>query len=122
MSRLKKILLVGHCGIDGPMLQDALAGIEGVPIERVNDAATLKQEATPEALLLVNRVLEGRFDSTSGIELIGSMKATGPKMMLISDRSDAQAEAEKVGAVKGFGKAKAYDPATVTLVRRTMGL
>jgi len=75
-----------------------------------------------DALLLVNRILEGRFDCSSGIELIESMKNSAGVKMLISNLPDAQAEAEKAGAVKGFGKAKAYDPATLALVRKTMGI
>ncbi|MCC7193690.1 MAG: hypothetical protein IT444_13020 [Phycisphaeraceae bacterium] len=122
MSQLKKILIVGHCGKDGPMLQDALSSLKGVPALRINDTATLKKEATSDALLLVNRVLEGRFDYSSGIELIESMKKSAGVKMLISNLPDAQAQAEKVGAVKGFGKAKAYEPATLALVRKTMGI
>jgi hypothetical protein len=39
-----------------------------------------------------------------------------------AERVRRWAEAEKAGAVNGFGKAKAYDPATASLVRKTMGL
>jgi hypothetical protein len=119
----KKILIVGHCGVDGPMLEDVMGHVaKGIDAHMVNDMSTLEKEAGPDALLLVNRVLEGRFKTHSGIDLIAELAKQDkpPKMMLISDKPDAQKQAEEVGAMKGFGKAKAHAKETAELVREAI--
>ena len=121
----KKILIVGHCGVDGPMLEDVMGNLgRDVDAHMVNDAATLEKEADPDALLLVNRVLDGRFKTRSGIDLIAELarKDNPPKMMLISNYADAQKQAEEAGAMKGFGKAQAHSKETAELVRKAIGL
>jgi hypothetical protein len=119
----RKVLLVGHCGVDGPMLQDVLGKALDVPIERINDSDRLGDEASRDAVLLVNRELVGDFGTESGIELIQRLAQNGdaPTMMLVSDREDAQEEAVKAGAKPGFGKAQASAPETAELVKRTLG-
>jgi hypothetical protein len=119
----KKILIVGHCGVDGPMLEDVMGHVaKGVDAHMVNDMATLEKEADKDTLLLVNRVLEGRFKTHSGIDLIAELakKDNAPKMMLVSNLADAQKQAEQVGAMKGFGKAKAHAKETAELVREAI--
>ena len=106
------------------MLEDVMGHVaRDVDAHMVNDMATLEKEADQDALLLVNRVLEGRFKTHSGIDLIEELakKDNAPKMMLISDRSDAQKQAEEVGAMKGFGKAKAHAKETAELVKQAIG-
>ena len=53
------------------------------------------------------RALDGDFDAADGIELISRFSARGAgRMMLISNYSDAQADAIKAGALPGFGKSE----------------
>lgn len=80
----------------------------------MNDQAELDQLIGPDTLLLVNRVLDGRFDvGGSGIELIRQIAAqAGPiPLMLISNYKDAQQQAEEAGALPGFGKSQIADAA-----------
>lgn len=120
MATANKVLLVGHCGMDGPMLQRVLGSALDVPIERVNDRATLEKEAKPGSVLLVNRELVGEFGTESGIDLIRELADSpgAPPAMLVSDREDAQREAVEAGAVEGFGKSRAESPETAELVKR----
>lgn len=116
----EKILLVGHCGPDSFALRSAM-GRYG-PVEMVNDKASLEQATGDAALLLVNRVLDGRFGTGSGIELIQSLAGDdAPALMLVSNYADAQAEAESAGAVPGFGKAELYDEQTAERVKSALG-
>lgn len=107
MADPARILLVGHCRPDACALRSALSSLApGARVEFVNDAATLAREATAADLLLINRVLDGEFDSDGGIELLRALDAAGdgPVLMLVSDRPEAQAEAQDAGAAPGFGK------------------
>ena len=104
------IALVGHCGFDSGSLkrfaQDVAPKAE---VSRVNDQSALDEIAGPGTLLLVNRVLDGRFSAGgSGIDLIRSLSEDDgkPAMMLISNYADAQAQAVAAGALPGFGKSE----------------
>jgi len=114
-----KVVLVGHCGFDqasiGRAVASALTGEPGVAVESVYDTAGLEQHAGPDALLLINRVLDGRFGTGSGIDLIAdlSRREVPPVMMLISNYPDAQAQAVEAGALPGFGKNELRLPQTV---------
>src|SRR5687768_1468614 len=104
-SMSNRILLVGHCGVDGPRLKDELSkAIPSATVERINSDADLRAalQKQGEALLLVNREPIG-FDG-EGLDLIKQVKADHPKAksMLVSDQDDAQREAERAGAVKGI--------------------
>ena len=107
------IILVGHCGFDSGSLKSlAQSAVPGCTVTRVNAMADL--ESTDADLLLVNRVLDGRFPTGSGVELIRDLagKADTPPMMLVSNYEDAQADAESAGALPGFGKSDVANPAT----------
>lgn len=114
------IALVGHCGFDSGSLtrfaQDAAPHAE---VSRVNDQASLETIAKPGTLLLVNRVLDGRFTAGgSGIDLIQSLSNSedAPAMMLISNYADAQEQAVEAGALQGFGKSALGQAATRELM------
>src|SRR5688500_7137408 len=64
----KRILLVGHCGFDGPRLQKELSDrFPGADVMRINSEEDLKRECEDGAdLLLVNREPVG-FE-TDGME------------------------------------------------------
>lgn len=104
-----RVLLVGHCGPDAFMLRRAVRSMLGTKqVEMINSADDLERELGRASLVLVNRVLDGRFDSDSGIELIRRLAGRGgARLMLVSNYADAQAEAVAAGAAPGFGKAEA---------------
>jgi DNA-binding NarL/FixJ family response regulator len=119
----KRILLVGHCGVDGPRLKDELSrALPGTEVERVNSDGDLRRTVGDgEALLLVNREPVG-FDE-EGLDIIRKLKAEHPdcKVMLVSDRADAQREAERAGALAGFGKSEMGSPQLAEHVKRALG-
>ncbi len=103
-----RVLLVGHCGFDSGGLSRAMKRVaKDADVSRVNSDADLDQAlASGDAVLLVNRALDGRFDARTGVELIAELagRAPRPRMMLISNYPDAQAAAEQAGALPGVGK------------------
>ena len=105
----RRILLVGHCTPDAFAMRMALGRVApGVDFVAVNDEGTLLTEEDP-AGLLVNRVLDGRFGTDSGLELIGGLDdATRRRTALVSDIPEAQAKAVRLGALPGFGKSSMY--------------
>jgi DNA-binding NarL/FixJ family response regulator len=102
----QSVVLVGHCGVDGPRLQREIsASLPGVDVRRVNSPADLEQSCRDNAaLLLVNREPVG-FDE-DGIDIVRRVVESCPdtKVMLISDHDDAQQAAVRAGALPGFGK------------------
>lgn len=120
MATVKRVLLVGHCGADTALLSSVTrAALPDCRQSVVHSADQLK-DAGPDTLLLVNRVLDGAFAVSGGVELIASLKAAGnaPRMMLISNYADAQTGAVAAGALPGFGKSAAHQAATLELLRR----
>ena len=119
----KRILLVGHCGVDGPRLKDELSrALKGVEVERINSEADLEQAVGKGAdLLLVNREPVG-FEG-EGLEIIRKVKSENPdcKVMLVSDYEDAQKEAVGAGAMQGFGKSEMGSPRLAEHVKQALG-
>ncbi len=119
----KRILLVGHCGVDGPRLKDELSrALPGTEVERINSDADLRRAVGEgEALLLVNREPVG-FNS-EGLDIIREVKSNNPdcKVMLVSDYEEAQREAEGAGALKGFGKSEMGSPKLAQHVKHALG-
>src|SRR5437762_218727 len=103
------------------MLKSAVTrAVKGATIAVVNDPAALHEFQTPDALWLVNRVVDGSFESESGIELIqnAAQAKDPPAMMLVSNHEDAQTQAMAAGALQGFGKAQLHAPATYEMIRQ----
>lgn len=120
MSDTRTIVLVGHCGPDMFMLKSALGrAAADAPIVTVNDSKSLDEYLNNESVLLVNRELDGSFDTQNGVELIKQIvqQENSPIIMLISNYQDAQAEAVAAGARKGFGKSDLYDESTTQALR-----
>ncbi len=71
MNNPKRVVLVGHCGPHIFMLKTVFGRAlpEATSVSR-NDVDALSEYRTSDSLLLVNRELNGGFDSPSGIELI----------------------------------------------------
>ncbi len=88
MPDARSVILVGHCMPDKFMLRSAVKRlVPGSDIVTVNDAKKLAKHASSQSVLLVNRVLDGRFDTRSGIELIETLDAADdpPVAILISN-------------------------------------
>lgn len=122
MATLNQVVLVGHCGADALMLEETVKHAlgAGVKVARANTSKELGRYASPQALMLVNRVPDGRFDAGGGIEIIRALTSQPdpPTVMLISNYPDAQEQAIQAGAQRGFGKADMDDPATVAVLRQ----
>jgi two-component system chemotaxis response regulator CheY len=118
-----RILLVGHCGVDGPRLQREIAAqLNSAEALRVNSMEQLKRACADGAeLLLVNREPLG-FSPLMGIDLIRQLREAYPdqKAILVSDQADAQAEAVDVGALPGFGKSDINSPRFAEALRRSL--
>lgn len=121
----KRIVLVGHCGPDSYALKSAVANaIPGAVVGFANDLDSLEKVAKEADLLLINRVLDGHFDTGNGVDLIRELSARGvrPSLMLISNYEDAQAEAQRAGAIAGFGKAQMYTEAAKLRLRSALAI
>ena len=109
-KRINKVVLVGHCSFDQSSLKKSITEVcknkDEVKVVSVNDADSLDEHADDSALLLINRVLDGRFQTASGIELISTLakQAQPPRIMLVSNYPEAQQQAVDAGACPGFGK------------------
>lgn len=117
----RTFVLVGHCLPDRMMLINAIRrAVGGAAIESANDAEELDPFLRGDCVLLVNRVLDGEFETDSGIDLIAGLRGKGetaPVAALISDRPDAQERALRAGAAPGFGKSEVHVPKTVEVLR-----
>ena len=113
---ITRIALVGHCGFDsGSLSRFASEAAPDAQVVRINDQRALDEVAGAETLMLVNRVLDGRFDvGGSGIALIKAIagQPDASPAMLVSNYEDAQREAVAAGALPGFGKSDVGNPAT----------
>lgn len=114
-----RILDVGQCGFDGPRMERLWKTELGATVDRVAsaDEAVEKLAGARYDVVLVNRVLAA--DGGSGMDAIGRVREAAPDVpvMLVSDIEDAQEQAVSLGAIRGFGKARLADPATVQLVQ-----
>jgi len=120
----RTVLLVGHCGPDAWMLKSVVGrAIDRADVRMVNSDDDLRAAVSDASLLLVNRVLDGRFDTESGIDLIRDFagSADAPPCMLVSNFEDAQEAAERAGARPGFGKRDAGTEQTADRLRAAVG-
>lgn len=115
MHARTRVLSVGQCPIDGPRLGIFLRDVLGARVDTADSAdAAIRAAAGPRAerydLVLVNRVLAA--DGSSGLEVVSALRAAGcpAPIMLISDLESAQHDAQRRGAVRGFGKSDMDDP------------
>ena len=117
------VILVGHCGIDGPRLQREISSrIPGTDVVRVNSTADLRRTLSDGAdLFLVNREPVG-FDE-DGLDIIRDIRGGHPqaKVMLVSDYPEAQEAAVREGALPGFGKSEMGSESLTDTVRQALG-
>ncbi len=118
------VLSVGHCTPDAWMLRTAVQRVlPDAEVEPVNDDVALRERITDSAgpvVLLVNRLLDGRFPHGDGIELIEAHAGGPVAALLISNLDESQAAAESVGAVAGFGKTALNDANTADRLRNAV--
>lgn len=118
----RKILLVGHCTPDNFAMRMALGRYApGVEFVAVHDTAGLRAHAGAVGLL-VNRKLDGDFGTGSGLELLAGLDAgVRARSALISNLADAQAEAQELGAIAGFGKSEMYSDRAKGCIEAMLG-
>lgn len=119
------VALVGHCGFDGAALKRlAEQTLPQAQVVAVNTQAQLDEHTKPTSLLLINRVLDGRFDTDSSLEMMKHLAARdhAPPMLLISNYEQAQADAVAAGARPGFGKSEMGSPTAEKKIFDAAGL
>jgi CheY-like chemotaxis protein len=121
----KRILSVGQCAADHSRISQTIQErfkAEVLGADDLDEAVTrLRKEAFD--LVLVNRVLDA--DGSSGLDVIKQIKSDGSlqrlPVMLVSNHDDAQHQAERLGAMPGFGKAALGQPAMVGRMQAVLG-
>lgn len=105
--------VVGHCTPDAFALRTSLGSLfPGSDIVLINDDAALDGALSTTNVCLVNRELDGQFESSDGVELIRSLLTRDGEhaaMILVSNLEDAQQQAVEAGAHLGFGKRDLYN-------------
>jgi ActR/RegA family two-component response regulator len=114
-----RILEVGQCGFDGPRMEALWRDRLGAEVDSVDfpEDAIAQLKSHKYDIALVNRILA--VDGSSGLHVVESLVKLKTKtpIMLVSDRSDAQDEAVRLGACRGFGKSELGDESTLDLIR-----
>ena len=122
MSEQKpRVLSFGQCGPDHSQITRLLETVAGTGPDSADSVGESIEAARSGGydLILVNRV----FDATGerGLDLIAKLKedaaTRGTPVMLVSNLTDAQEEAEQLGALPGFGKAALAARETEDLLR-----
>lgn len=118
-----RLLDVGQCGFDGPRMTRLFREELDARVDNADDLDETRQKLSKGKydLVLVNRLLA--MDGSSGLEVIKALTSAGCEcpVMLVSDKGDAQEQAVKLGAVRGFGKSELEEPATLELIRKCAG-
>lgn len=122
MSQLK-ILDVGHCNYDGPRMKRLWQEKLHAHVDEADSTADALDRIakTKYDLVLVNRI--HAFTDESGLDTIKALLAADASTpaMLVSDKPDAQKQAEAIGARPGFGKAQLGDDALLDFLRKSAG-
>lgn len=124
-QQTKRVLSVGQCHMDTGIMDRFLRGHFDVSItgaDTIVDALDLLRKSGSD-LVLVNRQLDA--DGSEGTELIRAMKEdvalAGIPVMLVSNFPEAQANAQELGALPGFGKAELTRSDVIERVRSVLG-
>jgi CheY-like chemotaxis protein len=122
----KRVLDVGNCGPDFGAVKRFLATRFGAEVQQADGAidALAALRAGQFDLVLVNRKLD--MDYSDGIEVIRQIKAdpalAATPAMLITNYAEHQDAAEKLGALRGFGKLEYEKPETIERVAAALKL
>ena len=120
-----RILNVGQCGYDHSQISRTLAKDLDAEILAVDTHAEAMENlrSLDYQLVLVNRV--GDADGAPGLDLIRALKSDPATaevpVILVSNFPDAQDEAVKAGAVRGFGKAEIGREPYFEAIRQALG-
>jgi len=106
-----RVLDVGQCDFDHGNISRVLGTRFGAVVERCHSAEEAMRLTSNDHydLVLVNRIFDR--DGDEGLKLIARLQSNKEPagrpspVMLVSNFSDAQAQAVQAGAVPGFGKA-----------------
>jgi CheY-like chemotaxis protein len=121
----KRVLSAGQCGFDHHGIARTLNKAFGAEVEPADTPEEVLEQLRQGAfdLVLVNRVLDA--DGSSGLDLIRRIKEDEQlrpvPVMLVSNHEDAQAEAVRAGAERGFGKAELGHAQMIERVRLVFG-
>ena len=112
----KRVLDVGNCGPDHAAIRRLLARFDCDVLQADGAADALAAlRAGGVDLVLVNRKLD--MDYSDGIEVIRQIKADAQTadtpVMLLTNYAEHQDAAEKIGALRGFGKLEYGAPETI---------
>ncbi|MEM9352224.1 MAG: response regulator [Planctomycetota bacterium] len=121
----KKILDVGNCGPDHATVSSYLGSHFDCEVRQAHGAEdaleALRKE--PYDLVVVNRKLDR--DYSDGVEVIKAIKAdsglSSVPVMLITNLPEHQDAAEKIGALRGFGKLEYDKPETLERLTAVLG-
>jgi two-component system chemotaxis response regulator CheY len=120
-----RVLSVGQCGFDHGQIARHFDRSFGASVRGVEtfDEALDALRSEHYDLVLVNRVNDS--DGAPGLELIRSVKAEADladvPMMLVSNFPTAQAKAQALGAIPGFGKSELASAATQARLEAILG-
>lgn len=113
---------MGQCGYDDSRIGQLLQEACNAALDRSDDlaGARLALQGGRYDLVLVNRLLDR--DRSSGLTVIENILSESgtPAVMLVSDLPEAQAEAERLGALPGFGKAALHRPETIKRIKAAL--
>ncbi|QDU34836.1 hypothetical protein KS4_29120 [Poriferisphaera corsica] len=115
---ITQIILVGHCGFDTANLTRFIKKHTDLPIHAAQSPKELTPYLSPDALLLINRVIPRAFKLPTGIELIAQLnqQPNPPRSLLISNFPESQQQAITAGALPGFGKSHLTDQKSIKLL------
>ncbi len=120
----KRVLDVGNCAPDHAAVKRLMGRFdcEVIQAHGTDDALTALRAGGVD-LVVVNRKLDA--DYSDGIEVIRQIKAevqfAATPVMLITNYAEHQAEAEKIGALRGFGKLEMDKPETHERIAAALG-
>jgi cell division GTPase FtsZ len=115
-----RVVLVGHCGFDASSIRRLVEKtLPNADTSAVNRQADLDAKLDAPSVLLINRVLDGRFAAGSAYAMIAELaqRDEPPQMMLVSNFDEAQEQAVAAGARPGFGKSDLSKPETAQRLR-----
>lgn len=121
---MKRVLDVGNCGPDHAAIERLLARFdcEVLQADGASDAMAALRAGGVD-LVLVNRKLD--MDYSDGIEVIRQIKADPEAgktpVMLLTNYAEHQDAAEKIGALRGFGKLEYGAPETIQRLEAVLG-
>lgn len=120
-----RVLSVGQCGYDHGRIARHFRAAFHAEVRGAStfDEALAALQSDTYDLVLVNRVQD--LDGKPGLELIRALKAdpelASVPVMLVSNYPDAQADAQALGALPGFGKSELESTSTGERLRAILG-